>query len=183
MLKIRFLFPCAITFILTAIVALIQPARGLEGVVVPINLTATNGVGASVGAITLHNSQYGLLLTPDLRGLAPGLHGFHVHQNPDCGPSQKDGAIVPGLAAGGHFDPTQTSRHEGPYGEGHLGDLPPLYVGHDGVANVPILAPRLAVSDIWSHSLMIHDGGDNFSDNPTPLGGGGARSACGVMKY
>ena len=30
-------------------------------------------------------------------------------------------------------------------------------------------------------ALMIHVGGDNMSDQPKPLGGGGARYACGVM--
>jgi Cu-Zn family superoxide dismutase len=29
---------------------------------------------------------------------------------------------------------------------------------------------------------MIHEGGDNYSDKPKPLGGGGARIACGVVK-
>ena len=28
---------------------------------------------------------------------------------------------------------------------------------------------------------MIHEGGDNYSDTPKPLGGGGARMACGVI--
>jgi len=29
---------------------------------------------------------------------------------------------------------------------------------------------------------MIHAGGDNYADQPAPLGGGGARVACGVIK-
>ena len=29
---------------------------------------------------------------------------------------------------------------------------------------------------------MIHGGGDNNSDHPAPLGGGGPRMACGVIK-
>jgi superoxide dismutase, Cu-Zn family len=28
---------------------------------------------------------------------------------------------------------------------------------------------------------MIHAGGDNYSDTPAPLDGGGARIACGVI--
>jgi hypothetical protein len=28
---------------------------------------------------------------------------------------------------------------------------------------------------------MIHEGGDNYADAPKPLGGGGARIACGVI--
>jgi Cu-Zn family superoxide dismutase len=28
---------------------------------------------------------------------------------------------------------------------------------------------------------MVHAGGDNHDDHPMPLGGGGARFACGVI--
>jgi len=28
---------------------------------------------------------------------------------------------------------------------------------------------------------MVHAGGDNFSDQPEPLGGGGPRIGCGVV--
>lgn len=151
-------------------------------VVVPISLTDESGVGEEVGTVTLSDTQYGLLLTPSLMGLPPGIHGFHVHQNPACGPGEKDGKVVPGLAAGGHYDPANTNSHEGPYGEGHLGDLPPLYVDMDGSASTPILAPRLTVADVVGHSMMIHMDGDNFADMPAPLGGGGARLACGVIE-
>jgi len=94
----------------------------------------------------------------------------------------KDGKAVPALAAGGHYDPASTGKHEGPYGNGHLGDLPALYVAADGKATLPVLAPRLKVSDIKGRSLMIHAGGDNYSDAPALLGGSGARVACGVVK-
>ena len=52
----------------------------------------------------------------------------------------------------------------------------------DGMATMPMLAPRLKVSDLKGRSLMIHAGGDNYSDMPAPLGGGGARVACGVAQ-
>lgn len=94
----------------------------------------------------------------------------------------KDGKAVPALAAGGHYDPANTGKHEGPYGNGHLGDLPALAVATDGMATLPVLAPRLKVADIKGRSLMIHAGGDNYADTPAPLGGGGARAACGVVK-
>ena len=94
----------------------------------------------------------------------------------------KEGKAVAALAAGGHLDPSNTGKHEGPYGKGHLGDLPVLYVGADGKAMLPVLAPRLKVADLKGRSLMIHAGGDNYSDQPDKLGGGGARIACGVIK-
>jgi Cu-Zn family superoxide dismutase len=124
----------------------------------------------------------GIVLIPNLSGLPPGLHGFHVHENPSCAPAEKEGKMVAGLAAGGHYDPAGTGRHEGPYGNGHLGDLPALYVDPDGKATQPVLAPRIKIKDLKGRTLMIHAGGDNYSDVPQKLGGGGARIACGVVK-
>ena len=153
-----------------------------EDVVVKVNLVNEQGVGKEIGTITASDTQYGLILTPQLSDLTPGLHGFHVHEKPDCSCAMKDGKPMAGLAAGGHLDPAGTGKHEGPYGNGHLGDLPALYVDASGKATLPVLAPRLKVADIKGRSLMIHAGGDNYADTPAPLGGGGARVACGVVK-
>jgi len=153
-----------------------------EELVVPMHLIDSTGIAKSIGTVMTTSNPFGTVLAPNLKGLTPGLHGFHVHQNPNCGPGVKAGKKVPGLAAGGHYDPAGTGRHEGPYGDGHLGDLPALYVDENGNANHPVLAPRLKPSDLKGRSLMIHAGGDNYSDNPKKLGGGGARMACGVVK-
>jgi superoxide dismutase, Cu-Zn family len=166
------------TLLLTALTA---SAAYADSVSVEMHLITDRGVGHSIGTVRAEDSPYGLLLTPDLAGLPPGLHGFHVHAKPDCGPAEKNGEMVAGLAAGGHYDPANTGKHEGPYGSGHLGDLPALPAGADGRATMPALAPRLKVSQIKGHSLMIHAGGDNYSDQPQKLGGGGARIACGVV--
>jgi Cu-Zn family superoxide dismutase len=150
--------------------------------VVTMHLIDSTGVGDAIGTVTASSSPYGTLLMPDLSDLTPGLHGFHVHQNQDCGPGKKGGKTVPGLAAGGHYDPTGVGSHAGPYADGHLGDLPALYIDANGKAHHPVLAPRLKLSDLKGRSLMIHAGGDNYSDNPKKLGGGGARIACGVVQ-
>jgi Cu-Zn family superoxide dismutase len=139
-------------------------------------------VGKDIGKIKVEPSKFGTIFTPDLTDLTPGIHGVHVHQNPDCGPAEKDGKTVPGLAAGGHYDPDGAGHHAGPYGDGHLGDLPALYVDAEGTATQPVLAPRIRISDLKGHSLVIHAGGDNYSDHPKKLGGGGARMACGIVK-
>lgn len=153
-----------------------------EDIIVKVNLVNEQGVGKEIGTIKASDSNYGLIITPQLSELTPGLHGFHVHDKPDCSHAMKDGKAVPALAAGGHYDPVNTGKHEGPYGNGHLGDLPALYVGADGKATLPVLAPRLKAADIKGRSFMIHAGGDNYADTPAPLGGGGARAACGVVK-
>ena len=162
--------------------AALASAGAWAGSEITLNMVDEKGVGAEVGTVQATDSKYGLVLTPSLRGLPPGLHGFHVHQNPSCDAREKDGKIVPALAAGGHFDPAGTGKHGEPWGEGHLGDLPPLYVDASGNATQPVLAPRLKVADLAGRSLMVHAGGDNHADHPAPLGGGGARIACGVAE-
>jgi len=163
-----------------AVLLSVASFSALADIVVPMTLVDDKGIGASVGQVTISESAYGLVFTPALTGLAPGLHGFHVHANPDCMPKEKDGKMVPALGAGGHYDPQDTKRHGTPWGDGHLGDLPPLYVDASGNANQPVLAPRLKITDMKGRSLMIHTGGDNHSDHPAALGGGGARMVCGV---
>jgi Cu-Zn family superoxide dismutase len=94
----------------------------------------------------------------------------------------KDGKATPGLAAGGHFDPAASKHHGLPWGDGHLGDLPALYVDANGAANNPVLAPRLKMADLKGRALMVHVGGDNHADHPAALGGGGGRMVCGVIQ-
>lgn len=167
---------------LTVLASLLVATGALAELVVPMDQVAATGVVKPAGTITISESPYGLVFTPALQGLPPGLHGFHVHQNPSCEPLEKDGKMVAALAAGGHYDPAGTGRHGTPWGDGHLGDLPALSVDSTGNATYPVLAPRLKRSDVEGRSLMIHVGGDNHSDHPAPLGGGGGRMVCGVIK-
>lgn len=165
---------------LVALGILAMPCLAIADVTVKMNLVDDKGVGRAVGEVVASQTVYGVVFTPALIGLTPGLHGFHVHENPSCEPKEKDGKMVPALAAGGHFDPAKTGRHGTPWGDGHLGDLPALYVDAAGNANQPVLAPRLKLDDLKGRALMIHLGGDNHADHPAPLGGGGARVGCGV---
>lgn len=171
----------------TQLIVFLLASSGLVGVhaadrVVSMDLVDTAGKQARVGEVTVSETPYGLLFTPQLRALPPGLHSFHLHENPSCGPKEKDGKPVAALAAGGHYDPAKTGRHDSPWGDGHLGDLPPLFVDAEGSAIQPVLAPRLKMADISGRALMLHAGGDNHADHPAPLGGGGARIACGVIE-
>ena len=147
---------------------------------VTVHAITAEGVGKPIGTIRAEDGNDGLLLTVALMGLAPGDHGFHVHENPSCAPKEKDGKPVAGLAAGGHYDPAKTGKHAGPKAHGHLGDLPALSVDASGNANARLVAPRLKLADLKGRSIMIHEGGDNYADSPKPLGGGGGRIACGV---
>jgi superoxide dismutase, Cu-Zn family len=150
---------------------------------VTMNVIDASGVGKVIGTISLSDANEGLVVMPDLADLPPGDHGIHVHVNPDCGPGAgPNGQPAAGLAAGGHYDPANTGKHLGPRGEGHKGDLPALRVDSGGNATNAVVAPHLKVADVKGRSIMIHAGGDNYSDQPSPLGGGGARIAFGVVK-
>lgn len=143
---------------------------------VPMYFTSEHNTNEKAGTIEITETAYGLLFTPHLQGLTPGIHGLHIHQNPSCENN--------GMAAGGHFDPHKSDKHRGPYdNSGHLGDLPALYINANGTSTLPVLAPRIThLSTLKDHAIMVHDGGDNYSDLPEKLGGGGSRMVCGVIK-
>jgi superoxide dismutase, Cu-Zn family len=148
-----------------------------------INSISATGVGASLGTVIFTDSATGLVITPRLSGLPPGKHGFHIHGKGTCGPGMNQGKQAAGFAAGGHYDPAHTKKHLGPLSTaGHRGDLPVLVVDSRGNATEVVTAPHLTVAEIRGRSIMVHAGGDNYSDTPAPLGGGGARTACGVIK-
>lgn len=155
---------------------------GHAGTTVQMRLVNKSGEGKSIGKVAISENQYGLVFTPDLKGLPEGLHGFHVHENASCQPEKKEGKVTPAGAAGSHYDPGNAQKHGAPWDNGHLGDLPSLYVTPGGRATHPVLAPRLKMSDVKGRALVIHEGGDNYSDQPKPLGGGGSRIACGVIE-
>ena len=158
-----------------------QPTTMDQKQLIQVYQVDAKGVGASIGTVTFKQTAKGLLITPALGKLSPGEHGFHIHENGSCEAALKDGKMGAALAAGGHLNPEKVANHGTPE-NGHLGDLPALTVNDKGFATTPVLAPRLKLTDIQGRAIMIHAGGDNYSDSPKPLGGGGDRVACGVIK-
>lgn len=150
---------------------------------VSMSFLTAEGIGKSAGTISLKDTKGGLQITPNLKGLPPGEHGFHVHEKGSCMPGPVNGQTAPGGAAAGHLDPKGTKAHKGPMAtDGHQGDLPLIVVAADGTAKKAVVAPHLKLADVKTHAVMVHVGGDNYSDTPAPLGGGGGRLVCGVVK-
>ena len=148
-----------------------------------IKQATPTGTGDTLGSVTISDSASGAAIKTALKGLPPGPHGFHIHQNGSCQPTTANGQPVPAGAAGGHYDPQNTGKHEGPEGNGHLGDMPLLQVGQDGNAAQSLTVPHIKdVAALRGKTVIIHIGGDNYSDQPQPLGGGGARIGCGILE-
>lgn len=150
-----------------------------QSVGVDINRISDSGVGEKIGMIEMTGGKGGVSFKVAVTGLPSGQRGFHVHEKGDCGRAMKDGKMTTGIAAGDHFDPDGKKSHKGPKGAGHKGDLPLLKGTANGIKQT-VTAPRLTMSDIRGRAVVIHEGGDNYSDQPEN-GGGKGRVACGVV--
>ena len=167
---------------LAAMLWVVSGPAWAEDLTVPMTLLTRAGPGVSIGQIIVRQTPDGATFQLGLRKLPPGPHGFHIHENGECGPTMMNGIAIPGGASGRHWDPADAFKHAGPTGDGHLGDLPAIDVADDGTATQALNGPRIKEIDkIRGRALVIAMGGDNYSDKPEINGGGGGRLACGVI--
>jgi superoxide dismutase, Cu-Zn family len=167
------------TLLSTAMLITSTSVAMARSVTVDINRISDAGVGEKIGTVVVGEAKRGLSFKVVLKGVPQGRHGFHVHEIGDCGPAMKDGKMTAGVAAGEHFDPNSRKAHKGPTADGHKGDLPVLRASAKGI-DQSVQAPRLTLAEISGRALVVHEGGDNYKDNPEN-GGGAGRIACGVV--
>ena len=154
---------------------------GTSTVVAVADLEGLADSGVS-GSVTFTEEGGGVRIDVDVAGLTPGAHGFHVHENGDCGPGP-DG--TPGGAAGDHFAPLG-NPHGAPEADStqrHLGDLGNLDADDNGVAQDERTDEMLTLSgpnSIIGKALIIHSGEDDLTSQPS--GNSGDRIACGVIQ-
>ncbi|MGB3544268.1 superoxide dismutase family protein [Rubrivirga sp.] len=141
---------------------------------------AVDGSGVS-GTVEFVDLGEAVEIRYNLAGLSPGEHGFHVHQNGDCG---TDSTGTPAGAAGGHFNPL-SSEHGGP-GEAatdrHAGDLGNIEGDASGNAIGTRVDSVLAFSgptSIVGKGFIVHGGRDDLESQPS--GDAGPRVGCGVI--
>ena len=118
-----------------------------------------------------------LVITGEVRGLEPGLHGFHVHETGVC--DQPDFE-----SAGSHFD-TTGEEHGAPEDTAqHAGDLGNLEAAENGVATFRIETTTIsldgATNSVLGRTLIVHQDADDLESQPS--GEAGARIACGVIQ-
>src|SRR5262245_58468933 len=90
-------------------------------------LSPTKGSQVS-GSVTFTAVENGVKIIADVEGLAPGKHGFHIHEWGDC--SAPDGS-----STGGYYNPTG-APHGGPdHVNRRLGDLGNIVADESGRAH------------------------------------------------
>ena len=110
-----------------------------------------------------------------MTGLAPGNHGFHIHEFGDC-------SAADFTSAGGHFNPAG-NPHGGPKdAKRHEGDMGNVEAGADGSATIDYTDNELRFEgsqSILGRGVIVHANPDDFKTQPT--GNAGGRVACGVV--
>ena len=128
------------------------------------------------GTVTFTEVADGVQVHAEIVGLAPGNHGFHVHEFGDC-------TAADGSSAGGHFNPTN-QPHAGPDADArHVGDMGNIEVDASGAAKLDYLDHSMSLSNdersIIGRSVVVHAKADDLKSQPA--GDSGARVACGVI--
>ena len=143
-------------------------------------LQATEGDKVK-GIVTFTEVADGVRVDANITGLAPGKHGFHVHQYGDC--SSADGSAAPASAAGDHFNPSKASHGAPDAKERHEGDMGNIEADASGVAKLNYIDHSLSLHDcdesIIGRAVIVHEKADDLKSQPS--GEAGGRIACGVI--
>jgi len=121
------------------------------------------------------------VISYDLKGMTPGLHGFHVHEKADF----SNGCT----SAGPHYNPFG-KKHGAPTDEErHVGDLGNVQAGEDGTSKGSItdsMIKLFGAQSVIGRSLMVHADPDDLGKGGVELSftteNAGARIACGEIK-
>ena len=139
-------------------------------------LAPTKG-NTTAGTVSFVQKGDKVVVTARVSGLAPGAHGFHIHEKGDC--SSDDG-----MSAGGHFNPHANVHGNPSVPDHHAGDMPMLTADSYGEANLTAELDVIGIgggaADVIGRSVIVHKDPDDFKTQPT--GNSGARVACGVIR-
>ncbi len=145
---------------------------------IKINVHPKNNSTVS-GTVEFKEEGGEVYMVADLFGLTPGEHAIHLHEHADC--SSDDGK-----SAGGHWNPTNEKHGKWGSEDGyHRGDIGNFTANEDGDASVKFATDEWCISceddkkDIIGKSVVIHEGTDDFTSQPS--GAAGKRVGCGAI--
>ncbi len=153
-----------------------EPAAApqLEGQV-PMIAEIKSATGESLGTATVSDTPSGLtLVTVELTGVTPGIHGLHIHETGTCTPPDFK-------SAGGHLSGDKAHGVMSPEGP-HPGDMPNIHVPESGELMLEYFASGLTeqmMDDEDGSAIIIHEQPDDYFGQTT--GHAGARLGCGTF--
>ena len=138
--------------------------------------------GDEIGFANLVQGPHGVMIHVRVSTLTPGKHGMHLHSHGVCDYQDAFQSAMGhvGMAPGAHG----LMNPDGP----EAGDLPNIFVGADGIGETEIFTSLVSIGEGTGESLIDADGTsvvihENADDHITqPIGGSGARVACGVIE-
>ncbi|OIQ28362.1 MAG: superoxide dismutase [Bacteroidetes bacterium MedPE-SWsnd-G2] len=137
-------------------------AKSDSGVTGNVMFTEENGVVSMLGFF---------------KDLTEGTHAIHIHEKSDC--SSPDGK-----STGGHWNPTKTAHGQWGSPDGyHKGDIGNFEAKADGSGNITFTTDEWCLGcgdetkDIIGKAIIVHQGTDDFTTQPT--GAAGGRVSCG----
>mgnify|MGYP006186982469 CR=1 FL=1 len=132
------------------------------------------------GTATFTEKDGKVTFTAKMAGLDPGVHAIHIHEKADC--SSADGS-----SAGGHWNPTFKKHGKWGVGEYHKGDIGNFTADAKGNGSITLTTDEWCIGcddetkNILNKGLIVHQGTDDFTTQPT--GNAGGRVACaGIIK-
>lgn len=153
-----------------------DPATAAGPAQVAIASVQPLGGATATGVVRFTRLEHGVEISADITGLAPGTHGFHIHEFGDC-------SAADGSSAGGHFNP-EGKPHGGPDSAmAHAGDYGNLEADASGHAVLRLVSHRITLdqgtSGVIGRSVIVHAKADDLSSQPA--GNAGPRIGCGVI--
>jgi len=143
-----------------------------------VALATVEPLGSSTvqGFVLFTPRDHGVEINADITGLAPGKHGFHIHEFGDC-------SAADGSSAGPHFNP-EGMPHGAPGAEAsHAGDYGNLEADAGGHAVLKFVSHRITLDQsptgVLGRSVIVHEKADDLVTQPT--GAAGGRIGCGVI--
>lgn len=132
------------------------------------------------GTATFTEKNGKVTFVAKVAGLQPGLHAIHIHEKSDC-------TAADGSSAGGHWNPTFKKHGKWGSAEYHKGDIGNFTADAKGNGTITLTTDEWCVGcgdatkDVLGKGLIVHQGTDDFTTQPT--GNAGGRVACaGIIK-
>jgi Cu-Zn family superoxide dismutase len=166
-----------LTFLsLVSFIAQAQPEEKSSAPLKAVAVLHPIGGNKVSGTVTFTEVADGVQVHAEITGLAPGNHGFHVHEFGDC-------SAADASSAGAHFNPTN-KPHAGPdAAERHVGDMGNVEADASGKAKLEYVDHQISLTNdqqsAIGRSVVVHAKADDLKSQPA--GDSGARIACGVI--